>query len=399
MNVLAVIIIAPHMSASGAVNAALALSKATANHCSVDIAIMAHKNHESSFGNARLLKCKSTNLFAFTQSFLPDRFRTLFYRSNIPELIKKNKYDIVHIHNPIPTLEMKRVAETCVRNQVPYVVSTHGFVEVTSGGDAYRLQKWYEKWAWQHLIEKPLSYVCQHSSRIFSLSPYEEDILIQKLNIKEDNIRVVTNGVNENFLTTLSSDVIDKVAQKYGLPSKSDQINPVCFYVGNHTANKGIDILLEAFTLVEHDFTLIVGGKRKDYVNYEEVISRSTPHRKIIFTDLIPDEDLPALFQYSDLFVYPTLSDTLPLVILEAMASGLAIISTNVGGIPYQVTDDYGTLVKAGDAKAFAGAVSVFLQNKSSLNEKGRCAKSSVVDKFSWEKSGELAFEYYEELT
>ncbi len=130
MKVLAAIIIPPHLNASGAVNAALYLSRALAEYCQIDISLMSAVDAKEDFDRATLLQLKSRNLLSFTQKFLPDRFRTLFYQANIPELIAAGDYDLVHIHNPIPALEMKRVAQASLAKGIPYVVSTHGFVEV-----------------------------------------------------------------------------------------------------------------------------------------------------------------------------------------------------------------------------------------------------------------------------
>lgn len=117
MKVLAAVIVPPHLSASGAANAAKHLSASLANYCDIDIAILSLQEVASNFGKARLLARKSSNILSFTKGFLPNKFRTLFYRADIPTLIKNGSYDLVHLHNVIPALETKRVARACVKKE------------------------------------------------------------------------------------------------------------------------------------------------------------------------------------------------------------------------------------------------------------------------------------------
>ncbi len=397
MKVLAAVIIPPHLSASGAANAAKHLSASLANYCDIDIAILSLQEVTSNFGKARLLARKSSNILSFTKDFLPNKFRTLFYRADIPTLIENGSYDLVHLHNVIPALETKRVAQTCVKKGIPYVISTHGFFEVTSSGNAYSLKHIHEKLAWKFLIEKPLDYIVEYADKIFALSPFEYPLL-DKLGIEEKRIEIVTNGVSQDFFATRDLKQIDLIAKRLDLPKLSDEEIPVGIFLGNHTKNKGVEILLEAFNQIEKPFILIVCGQKRDDIDYNRFSSNLSPKQKIIFTDWISDEDVVSLFHYADLFVYPTQSDTLPLVILEAMACGLPILSTKVGGIPYQVDRSCGVLVEPRNPQAIKEAFEQMTQNRSKLVEMGHAANQVVKEKFNWSSSAHKAFALYREI-
>jgi alpha-maltose-1-phosphate synthase len=397
MRVLEAIIIAPHMSESGAINAAKSLSFALSHHCDIDIAIMAFKESTSVVGKARLLERKSSNILAFTSSFLPNKYRTLFYQSDIPSLIYSGCYDIVHIHNPIPALEMKRVAKACIKQGIPYVISTHGFVEVTSGGRAYSLERFYEKLAWELLLESPLNYVVKNARQVCALSPFEFDMLNQ-LGVEDERMCVVTNGVNPEFYEARTPEQIQAVCNQFNLPSPEDKKFPVCVFLGNHTTNKGLTVLLDAFTQTQASFTLIVCGKKRDTIAYDQYLDKCAENQRIIFTDRVSNEVATSLLQYADLFVYPTLSDTLPLVILEAMASGLPILSTKVGGIPYQVEDGCGVLVEAGNVQAFQNAFESMTKDMKHLKAMGNLARQVVKTKFEWSQSAQVAFNTYTKI-
>jgi glycosyltransferase involved in cell wall biosynthesis len=397
MKVLATIIIGPHLAVSGAVKAGRALSLALAKHCDIDIAVMASEETTTISGNARILERSCSNVLAFTKPFLPNRFRTLFYRSDLPSLVRKGSYDLVHIHNAIPALEMRRVARACVERGVPYVISTHGFVEVTSGGKAYLLKYPHERLAWKFFLDKALGYVVKHAHSFFALSPMEYTML-NRLGVAGDRIRVVTNGVNPAFYSRRNLSQIESVCNRFGLPKPADKVAPACIYLGNHTRNKGVEILLEGFALSKKAYILIVCGEKRNTIDYVGFSKRCGNGQRMVFTDRISEEDIISLLQYADLFVYPTLADTLPLVILEAMASGLPIISTDVGGISYQVDETFGVLVEPGNPQALKQAFEHLTQDMQQLKKMGYTAREVVRSKFDWDQSAQIAFAYYQEI-
>ena len=397
MKVLTAITIPPHLSSSGAANAGKHLSAALANYCDVDIAILSFESAISSFGKAKLLARKSSNILSFTKRFLPNKFRTLFYKADIPLLIQNGDYDIVHLHNVVPALEAKRIAQACLTRGIPYVVSAHGFFELTSGGTAYSLNYFHEKLAWKFLIEKPFAYILKHAARIFATSPLDY-CLLNDLGIDDNKIRLVTNGVDQRFYVKSTPQQIQSICSQLNLPKLSEKEMPVGIFLGNHTKNKGINVLLEAFSQIDKPFILIVCGQKRDNIDYDTFSPKYCDRQRIIFTDWISYEDVVALFQYADLFVYPTLSDTLPLVILEAMASSLPIISTKVGGIPYQVDKNCGVLVEPGNSQAIKQAFEQMIDNKAQLTEMGRAAHQVARTKFNWDSSAQKAFKFYQEV-
>jgi hypothetical protein len=82
MNVLAAIVIPPHLGDSGAVNAAMYLSQCLTHHCNMDVALMSDSTEELLQDKLRLMHRRSTNVMSFTKLFLPNKYRTLFYRSD-----------------------------------------------------------------------------------------------------------------------------------------------------------------------------------------------------------------------------------------------------------------------------------------------------------------------------
>ncbi len=137
MKILTAIIIPPHLRSSGAVNAAKAITHSLQRHCDIDIAVMSNTTTDEDWRGVRLMKRKATTPIDFTTGWLPNKYRTLFYRSDIASLV--GQYDLVHLHNAIPALELQRVAAACLKQNIPYVITTHGFVEILGMRSAWQM--------------------------------------------------------------------------------------------------------------------------------------------------------------------------------------------------------------------------------------------------------------------
>ncbi|MDH3626647.1 MAG: glycosyltransferase family 4 protein [Acidobacteriota bacterium] len=399
MKILAAVVIPPHLSVSGAVTAALALSEAIADTQQVDIALMAYDESTSSLGKARLLRRRARNPLRWTRGILPDRFRTLFWSSDIPRLVARGAYDLVHLHNPIPALELRRIARACKRAGVPYVISTHGFVEVAGGAGSYGLRG-VRRVAWDWFVRRPFEEVVRNASRLLALSPEERPIL-HRLGVHDDDIRIVTNGVDAATYDAVPDADLAAFRDRFDLPKPSAMDPPVCAFLGNHTSNKGIDVLLDGFCRQDLPFLLVVGGMMKPHnVRYDDYASHRDPgcRQRIVFTDLLEDREARALMRLADLFVFPTRADTLPLVILEAMASETTVLATRVGGIPYQIDETCGRLIPPGDPDALGQAYRDLYERRSELSRLGRSARARVESRFSWPASATSAMAAYREL-
>jgi glycosyltransferase involved in cell wall biosynthesis len=111
----------------------------------------------------------------------------------------------------------------------------------------------------------------------------------------------------------------------------------------------------------------------------------------------VSDTDLPSYYNLADLFVLPSKSgEGLPLVALEAMACGLPVVATDVGGIREILQKDYGKLVAPNQPELLAGSVLDYAAQDFSSRKPG--LRAMVEKRFSWETNVERLVETYEEL-
>jgi alpha-maltose-1-phosphate synthase len=119
------------------------------------------------------------------------------------------------------------------------------------------------------------------------------------------------------------------------------------------------------------------------------------PGQRIIVTGRLSDPEVGALFRRSDLFVFPTLADTFPLVVLEAMSHGLPVLASKVGGIPYQIDESCGVLVQPGCSSSLADAVSALAAAPEQLAAMGQNAHARVRAEFTWRHAAAQALAGY----
>jgi L-malate glycosyltransferase len=118
----------------------------------------------------------------------------------------------------------------------------------------------------------------------------------------------------------------------------------------------------------------------------------------VTFAGRVENSDMPALYKTVTIALNPSLADNMPISILEALASGVPVVSTNVGGVPYLVEDETtALLVPAGDHEAMAAAC-LRLLAKPELAARLMQAGQELVREFAWNQVQGKLFAVYEDL-
>ena len=172
------------------------------------------------------------------------------------------------------------------------------------------------------------------------------------------------------FTSLYKKDILDKPLNKIEKELLKKELNvtdnKIVIFVGQMIYRKGIDVLLEAINYTSKDIKFyIVGGKpKKEYINYINEHQLTN----VYFFDFMNKELLFKYYQISDLFVLPTREDIWGLVINEAMANGLPIITTDKCVAGKELVKNNGKLIDNEDYVAFAKNIDKILSNETLLN-------------------------------
>jgi len=211
----------------------------------------------------------------------------------------------------------------------------------------------------------------------------------------------VTNGVNNQKFSP----------RRDGSDALKRQLNlegwPIYLTIGGIEPRKNSLVLLQAFTEVLAEYPqaqlVIAGGTTLfDYQAYREEffaaaqIANVPIGKSLLLPGMIPDSQLPALYRLADAFVFPSLKEGWGLVVLEAMASGTPVITSNIPPFTEFLSDADALLVNPYSVEAIALAMKTILQaNTAQLLEQRGLA---LCDRYTWKQSAEQHLVLYQQL-
>lgn len=301
----------------------------------------------------------------------------------LPFALSQQDFDLIHTHLPTPwSADWSYVMSKLKRR--PLVLTYHN--DIVGQGLAGQLASFYNLTGLQILLKASAKIVITQDKYISS-SLY--------LKSYKNKIKVVPNGVD-----------IDKFRPINRLKKKGD--SRVLFFLGildRYHAYKGLDDLIKALSMVRKQMPgvkLVVGGDGELLKHYRDVAASLGLSRSVEFRGFIPDEKLPKCYSLCDAFVLPSVSseqEGFGIVLLEAMASGLPVISTDIVGVAEDVKKfNAGRIVRPRDINALAQAILEVLSDEELAREMGRRGRALVELKYDWNKIGRDMLEIYRGL-
>jgi len=231
---------------------------------------------------------------------------------------------------------------------------------------------------------------------ILTYSEHTKQDAVATLGIDAELIRVTPLAAHEQYRPLEDRQQVRAVLEKHGLTQ-----HPYVLNIGTLEPRKNLSRLLEAFhqlkqqnPALEHELVL-VGAKGDLHEAIWETLQRLQLESQVRWLGYVPFEDLPALLNGADLFVYPSLYEGFGLPPLEAMACGTPVVASSSTSLP-EVVGDAGVLVDPSSVEQLAEGMRRVLtdeQLRGTLRDKAlRRAQT-----FSWEKTARLTLAAYEE--
>ena len=296
--------------------------------------------------------------------------------------------EIVHAHYniPLPDLSASRYAK---KKNLPFVITYHADAQET-GGNFIRntATALYNRYVLDRVLSNADAIIATSNSYI------DESKYLGKY---RDKIKVVPNGINlRDFKVDLSK---EECRSRLGLPCDKK----IILFFGNVVAYKGPDVLLNAFEIIKKSYPDVIllyagrGGMQADLQKLSEEMSISD---SVIFAGFVEEELKPLYYHSADIFCLPsvTLAEAFGIVNLEAMACGLPVVSSKLGGIPDVIQNGKnGIIVEPGNVEALANALLKLLEDDE-LQVKMSLEGKSMSEDYSWTKIAEETEKIYENL-
>lgn len=293
----------------------------------------------------------------------------------ITKEIKANNLDVFHgLSNELPL----GINKTNVKS----VVTIHDLI-------FKRFPGWYN-WIDRLIYNYKFKYACQTADKIIAISEQTKADIINYFGIDDAKIQVIYQGCHPAFQQRFDLNHLHKIRGRYDLPSN------FILNVGTIEKRKNLLSLVKAIQPIS-SANLVIVGKKKAYA--DEVFDYVSAHgmeQRVFYINQITMEDLVAVYQCADLFVYPSIFEGFGIPIIEALFSGVPVI-TSTGSCFSEAGGPASLYIDPFDVEALQQAIELVYLNPEITNEMANKGKE-FVQKFKDENIASQLFETYRKL-
>lgn len=303
-------------------------------------------------------RCSRFNIFGI--------FRILKYA-------KEENFQLLHTHGYKGDIQFGLIPER-LRN-IPIVATLHGWTSAGSSSKM-RIYEWLDARSLKHID----AVVAVSGAMLSSLK-----------NRKKIKLHIVNNGLPPLDFSAESGQPDKKILLDSGIIDFCND-GYVVGAIGRLSPEKGFNYLIETIHKInDSSIKLVIIGDGPERENLERLIDKFGIKGRILLPGYMPEA-----FKYLPLFnvfVLPSITEGLPITLLEAMQAGIPIIATSVGGVPETLDDgEAGIIVEPGDSKPLEKAIRLLYKDKEHARRLAGKAKEIAKTRYS---SREMALGYY----
>ena len=278
-------------------------------------------------------------------------------------------------------------------SKVPLITTLHDIIYLESVSIFKKGGTWYQKIGnmYRRFV---VPSVVRKSKRVVTVSNFEKERIRNFMGL-DDNLVAIYNGVGEHFKKITDKKILARAKGKYNLPDN------FMFFLGNTDPKKNTPNVLKAFAefnkqsqlkykLVMLDYEENALQKILSDIGFPEI------RKDIHLTGYVPNTDLPAIINQCKVFLYPSLRESFGIPILEGMACGVPVITSNTSSMP-EIAGDSALLVDPFKPEEIVAAIRKILEYDGFshfISYKG----TKHAKNFSWKNMAEQYLKLYEEV-
>ena len=299
----------------------------------------------------------------------------------LPAAVKKQQLDFLHCTcNTAPVIPGKHLLLTL--HDIIYLE------KVDFKGTAYQnFGNLYRRFVVPRVVKK--------SNFVITVSHFERNTILERLQLPDEKVEVVYNAVNPRFNNNIAAADLEVFRKKFNLPQR------FILFLGNTAPKKNTPNVIRAFVeyslsgkeniplvLLDYDKQLV--EKALTELGQPQLLNR------FLFPGYVPPDQMPFIYNAATLFLYPSLRESFGLPILEAMGCGVPVITSNTSSMP-EVAGDAAILVDPFEYKQIAEGISTMLENEALLNEY-KVKGLQRAAQFTWEASAKQLLSIYDKM-
>ena len=326
--------------------------------------------------------------------FISDR---LMFAVKTNEYLKKDEFDVLHVHLPFAANILININRK---------LSSRMVYTAHIGQEEVRLPALFKN----ENVDSPIFlklfspdlYLMKRVSMITVMHEGLANRLIQ-YGFKKDSVYVIPHGIDIATFDNIDELKVKKIREKFVSEEKITVL-----FAATLTPHKGVEYLVKSADILINEERLnvkfiLAGNISLDKAFVEKIkryIEEKGLSKNVVITGFLPYDDLKALYRVSDIFVYPLLGyGGVAISLLEAMAAGLPLIATNIGGLPTQVRDGWnGFLVEPANEKQLAEKIKYLIDHPEERIKMGINSRKLAEGEFNWDKIAEKYIEVYKKV-
>jgi glycosyltransferase involved in cell wall biosynthesis len=292
----------------------------------------------------------------------------------LPLILRRQRPDIAHLHFPYPIGEVSQL----IFGRASHTIITYHSDVVRQKG----LLRLYRPLLWQVLHKADR--IIATSRNYIDTSPYLSQV--------RERCTVIPLGLELQRFLHVSESQVETIRKAYG--------SPLLLFVGKLRYYKGLQYLLAAMSEILGKLLIVGSGPMED--EWRQLAGCLGLSDQVVFLGQVSDEDLPLYYHASDIFVLPASerSEAFGTVQVEAMASGLPVVCTELGtGTSFvNVHGQTGLVVPPKDSAALGSAVCTLLQDAQLRRQMGQRARERALREFSLTTMVDRVTDLYAEI-
>jgi glycosyltransferase involved in cell wall biosynthesis len=280
-------------------------------------------------------------------------------------------------------------------SKVPLITTLHDIIYLESISILNKEGTWYQKlgnmyrrWFVPAVIRK--------SKKVITVSNYEKDRINNYFGFTDNRLSAIYNGVGAHFKQVTNVGVLTSIKQKYSLPDK------FFFFLGNTDPKKNTKGVLEAYgdfneTSPDTYQLVMLDYDEEELQKLLLSINRPELRKNIYLLGYVPNIELPAIISQCTIFLYPSLRESFGIPILEGMACGVPVITSNTSSMPEVAGADAALIVDPHDPIQITAAIQTLVDDyalANILSERGILR----AKEFSWVVMSQNVLDLYNEV-